>query len=266
MLEQVLMNLVINARDAMLGGGQLDIVTQKANFDPSYVRAHVDARAGEFVCLTVSDTGTGIAPEHLPRIFEPFFTTKDLGKGTGLGLATVHGIVQQHGGWVEVESELGKGTRFKVCLPASPVSPECREAELADGVLRGGTETILVVEDEAPVRELAAKFLAGRGYTVLQAGSGAEAIQIWRQHPGGIDLLFTDLVMPDRMNGWQLAETLWSDQPDLKVVFTSGYGMEVTGKEFVLQLGKNFLQKPYTPHKLATAVRDSLDGASHNKR
>jgi CheY-like chemotaxis protein len=213
----------------------------------------------------VSDTGTGIAPDYLPRIFEPFFTTKDLGKGTGLGLATVHGIVQQHGGWIEVESELGKGTTFKVCLPASPVSPDRREAEAAGSALRGGTETILVVEDEEAVRELACKFLAICGYTVLEAGSGVAALEVWRQHKGGIDLLFTDLVMPDRMNGWQLAEALWVDQPDLKVVFTSGYGMEVAGKEFMLQLGQNFLQKPYTPHKLAAAVRDCLDSASHGK-
>jgi CheY-like chemotaxis protein len=254
MIEQLLMNLVVNARDAMRSGGRLTIATRETVADRK-------APTGNCVCLSVSDTGCGIAPEHLPRIFEPFFTTKEVGKGTGLGLATVHGIVQQHGGWIDVESELGKGTTFHIYLPASPASPGQQETAAPEKAMRGGTETILIVEDEAAVRELAARFLAGLGYKILQAESGVAALEAWRQQKGAIDLLFTDLVMPDRLNGWQLAEVLMAERPGLKVLFCSGYGMEVAGKEFVLQLGKNFLPKPYTPHKLAAAVRDCLDAS-----
>jgi CheY-like chemotaxis protein len=214
------------------------------------------------MCLSVIDTGCGIPPENLRRIFEPFFTTKEVGKGTGLGLATVYGIVKQHQGWIEVESEPGKGTAFKVFLPRSVEVAEPADASPAEKAVRGGTETILVVEDEAPVRELVCDLLAGHGYQVLQAESGPKALQVWRDSKVRIDLLLTDLVMPDQMNGRELAEKLWAERPGLKVIFTSGYSADVVGKGFVLHRGLNYLQKPYQPRLLALAVRDCLDAVN----
>jgi PAS domain S-box-containing protein len=259
MMEQVLMNLAVNARDAMPKGGQLAIRISVVHIGVHDLACHPEARAGGFVCLSVTDTGCGIAPEILPRIFEPFFTTKDVGKGTGLGLATVYGIAKQHQGWIVAESELGKGTTFNVFLPLSAKPAVPADNQAMPKPVRGGTETILVVEDETPVRELTCNFLEGIGYKILPARSGVEALEVWRQRQGKIDLLLTDLVMPGRMNGWELAKTLWADRPDLKVIFTSGYGMEVVGKEFALEHGKNFLQKPYDPQQLALIVRDYLD-------
>jgi CheY-like chemotaxis protein len=227
--------------------------------DAPHLAQHPAARRGRFVCLAATDTGCGIAPEILPRIFEPFFTTKETGKGTGLGLATVYGILKQHSGWVEVDSTPGRGTTFRVYVPASEGKPEKSEEqpELVDA--RGGTETILVVEDEQPVRELVSSLLQGRGYSVLEAESGPKALDIWSAHKEKIDLLLTDMVMPERMNGWELAEILWAERPDLKVIFTSGYSNNVVGREFVMRCGKSYLQKPYHPDKLVRAVRDRLD-------
>jgi CheY-like chemotaxis protein len=205
------------------------------------------------------DTGCGIPPENLRRIFEPFFTTKEVGKGTGLGLATVYGIVKQHQGWIEVETELGIGTAFKVFLRRSVEAAEPVDEPATEKIVRGGTETILVVEDEVAVRELVCNLLAGQGYQILQAESGAKALQVWRDSKDRIDLLLTDLVMPDQINGRELAEKLWAERPRLKVIFTSGYSADVVGKDFVLSRSLNYLQKPYQPHKLALAVRDCLD-------
>jgi len=262
MIEQVLMNLAVNARDAMPKGGSLTVKVETVQVDPDHVAGCPEARPGRFVRLTVADTGCGISPEDLPRIFEPFFTTKAVGKGTGLGLATVYGIVQQHQGWIEVESQLAGGTRFRVFLPASPRSADPSEQPQRRGLVRGGRETILVVEDEAPVRELVCKFLAGYGYNVVQAESGAKALELWQGAKDRIDLLLTDLVMPDRINGRELAETLWNDRPRLKVIFTSGYSADVVGEDFFLRHGLNYLQKPYPPQKLALLVRESLDAAN----
>ncbi len=263
MIEQVLLNLAVNARDAMPGGGQLSIRISVAYVDVKYRPYHPESRSGTFVCLSVVDNGCGIAPENLRRIFEPFFTTKGVGKGTGLGLATVYGIVKQHQGWVEVQSETDKGAAFHVYLPASTgtdpdpaVAPEQKPAEQP---VRGGKETILVVEDEAPVRELVSNLLAGYGYNVLHAESGVKALDVWRQCREKVDLLLTDVVMPDRLNGRDLAEKLRAEQPRLKVIFTSGYSADVVGKDFVLQRGLHYLQKPYDPRKLAMTVRDCLD-------
>jgi len=260
MMEQVLLNLAVNARDAMPRGGQLFVRISIADVNEDHVRRHPEARAGRFACVSKTDTGTGISPENLSRIFEPFFTTKEIGKGTGLGLATVYGIVKQHQGWVEVESTVGKGTTFRIYIPF--VGEERTEAEkpTTQIVVRGGTETILLVEDERPVRELVARVLEKQGYKVLQAGAGAEAVEVWRPHKDEIHLLLTDLIMPGNMNGRELAEALWMDRPDLKVIFTSGYSADVVGKDFKIESDLNFLQKPYHPQTLALVVRRCLDG------
>jgi CheY-like chemotaxis protein len=242
-------------------GGQLVVSISTADVAAGRARSHPEARAGRFVCLTVSDTGTGIAPEHLPHIFEPFFTTKEVGKGTGLGLATVYGIVKQHQGWIEVTSEVGQGTTFSVFLPRSTEAVEVPAQAGAEPPVRGGTETILVVEDEEPVRELVCNILSGHGYATLSASSGAEALEVWRGKKDRVDLVLTDVVMPHRMSGRQLADTLCAEDPRVKIIFTSGYGAEAAGKDLVLREGVNFLQKPFEARKLATAVRDCLDAA-----
>jgi two-component system, cell cycle sensor histidine kinase and response regulator CckA len=262
MIEQVLLNLAINSRDAMPKGGVLAISISTLELDARGLAERSEARAGRFVCLNVTDTGCGIPPQHLRRIFEPFFTTKEVGKGTGLGLATVYGIVKQHQGWIEVESEVGKGTAFKVFLPRNDETPQIGDRPPAEHVIRGGTETILVVEDEALVRELACSVLTGHGYSVLQAESGAKALRVWQASKQRIDLLLTDLVMPDNLNGRELAEKLCAERPRLKVLFTSGYSADVVSKDSVLHSGLNFLPKPYHPHKLVLAVRDCLDAVN----
>ncbi len=259
MMEQILLNLAVNSRDAMPKGGLLSIRISAAEVGARQIAEHSEARAGRFVCLSVIDTGCGIKTENLRRIFEPFFTTKEVGKGTGLGLATVYGIVKQHHGWIEVSSELEKGTTFKVFLPASAEVPRNPDKAPDEKAVAGGAETILVVEDEAPVRELVCRLLSQRGYHILEAESGVRALEIWEQRKSSIDLLLTDLVMPDRMNGRELAEKLWAERPELKVIFTSGYSQDVVGKDFVLNQGLNYVQKPYHPQKLAQTVRECLD-------
>lgn len=262
MMEQVLLNLAVNSRDAMPKGGVLTIRIGLAETNQDYLVKHSEGRVGKFIVLTVGDSGCGIAPENHRRIFEPFFTTKEVGKGTGLGLATVYGIIQQHQGWIEVESEAGKGATFRIYLPSSARPAEKTESNPADQVVRGGDETILVVEDEGPVRDLVCHLLSGYGYRILQAESGAKAIEIWDSIAQEVDLVLTDLVMPDRVNGRELAEKLRLKQPNLKVIFTSGYSADVVGKEFVLQQGLNYLQKPFHPRKLARVVRDCLDAVN----
>jgi CheY-like chemotaxis protein len=196
----------------------------------------------------------------MARIFEPFFTTKEVGKGTGLGLATVYGIVKQHEGWVEVSSEVGQGTTFNVFFPASSEPVKAPPPEVApDAAVRCGHETILVVEDEPLLRDMAHLILQDCGYQVLEAGSGAEALQVWERHPGGIDLVLTDVVMPGGMSGRDLAVKLLASQPRLKIVFTSGYNVDEMNTDFFRRGGAVFLQKPYTRPKLAKAVRDCLD-------
>ncbi len=260
MIEQVIMNLAVNARDAMTNGGTLVIATERVTIADAASRRHPVARTGEFVCLSVRDTGYGIAPDNLARIFEPFFTTKEVGEGTGLGLAMVFGIVQQHDGWIEVESAVGAGTCFRILLPAVPVGlPAAGRSSVHPFAVSGGTETMLLVEDEAPVREFAVAVLRGHGYRVLQAGSGAEALDVWKWHASRIALLVTDLVMPDGLGGVELAERLRKEKPTLKIVLTSGYATEANGKEFKPPPGTHFIHKPYKPQVLAQAVRDALD-------
>jgi len=260
MVEQVLLNLAVNARDAMPRGGQLMVRIAVVDVNESHVQRHPEARMGRFVSVSKTDTGCGIAAENLSRIFEPFFTTKEVGKGTGLGLATVYGIIKQHQGWVEVDSTIGKGSTFRVFLPFVGSSEVVTEKPTTQFSIRGGNETILLVEDEKPVRELVARILEKYGYKIFQAGNGAEAVEMWNQKKQEIDLLLTDLIMPGAMNGRELAETLWREQPDLKVIFSSGYSADIVGKDFKLQSEVNFLQKPYHPQTLALTVRRCLDG------
>jgi CheY-like chemotaxis protein len=262
MLEQVLVNLAVNARDAMPKGGQLLILTETARLDAAQASAHPEARAGDFVCLSVTDTGTGIAAEHLPRLFEPFFTTKEVGKGTGLGLATVYGIVQQHEGWIEVASQPGAGATFKIFLPAiepPPATGSAAEPVKAEPV--GGTETILMVEDDEAVRSLTSRVLRKFGYLVLEAASGPQALELWRAHKEEIALVLTDMIMPEHMNGRELAEQLRAERPDLKVIFISGYSGETVGKDtaFLRRTGTDFLQKPCHSRTLLQTVRKALD-------
>jgi len=259
MMDQTLLNLTVNARDAMPKGGQIIIETLAADFDEVTAAQTVLARPGSFVCLRVSDTGSGIPPEVLPRIFEPFFTTKDVGKGTGLGLATVFGIVQQHKGWVSVYSEVGRGTTFRVYLPRQTNSSDTKFLSLLQAAIRGGSETILLVEDELPVRAVARTVLTRLGYRVLEASNGDEALAIWKQHRAEIRLLLTDLVMPGGMNGKELAAQFLQENPKLKVIYTSGYSVEVAGRDLVLEEGVNFMAKPFHTHKLAQTIRKRLD-------
>ena len=203
----------------------------------------------DFICLTVSDTGCGIDPETLPHIFEPFFTTKEVGKGTGLGLATVYGIVNQHEGWIEVDSEIGRGSTFRVFLPIAHELTPSGDRKVSQPTVRGGSETVLVVEDEIALRELVCSVLSGHGYKILQAETGVKALDVWAENKKQIDLLLTDLVMPDRLNGRELAEKLRAAKPKLKVIFTSGYSADVVGKDFVSQHGLHYLQKTLRPPK-----------------
>jgi signal transduction histidine kinase len=261
MIEQVLVNLVVNARDAMPRGGQLVIATESVRFGPGYTRNNPEAHEGNFVCLSVSDTGIGISPDHLPHIFEPFFTTKGPGKGTGLGLATVYGIVKQHQGWVEVVSQVGVGTTFKILLPALEVPLISEPAEPVETKPQGGNETILVVEDDEAVRSLTRRLLEGFGYRTWEAASGREALARWRDRADEIDLLLTDMVMPEGVTGRELAEQMRTQRPDLKVLFISGYSPDVAGKDtgFIHQNGSRFLQKPVPPRELLQTVRHCLD-------
>jgi len=259
MMEQILINLAVNSRDAMPQGGHLLLKTALAAFSHADLASKPQARPGNFVQLSVTDTGAGIAPEHLPHIFEPFFTTKGPGKGTGLGLATVFGIVQQHQGWIEIESQLKAGSTFHIYLPRweQPI-PDTTERRKA-GAVRGGNETILLVEDEFAVRQFFRRVLEGKGYRVFDAESGVLALQLWRQHPN-IDLLLTDVVMPGGLSGRELAERLRSEKPKLKVIYCSGYTDDMLGKDSVLRVNRNFLEKPFDPDKLLKRVRDYLDG------
>jgi len=259
MMEQIIMNLSVNARDAMPKGGKLSIATNAATIDDQYVQHHPEARPGQFVRLIVTDTGTGMTDETLTRIFEPFFTTKEVGKGTGLGLATVYGIVKQHSGWIETKSELGVGTTFTIFIPSTTKSFETSfERVCPRPDIKGGHETILLVEDEPVLRELARVILKDYNYEVLEASSGIEALKVWEKHAGRIDLLLTDMVMPEGMTGRELAEELKNRKPDLKVVYTSGYSSDVMGGDLGLR-DTMFLQKPYPPPLLAKTVRDCLD-------
>jgi two-component system cell cycle sensor histidine kinase/response regulator CckA len=262
MMDQVLLNLAVNARDAMPQGGQLIIETSGVEFDELAASQSAQARPGSFVCLSVSDSGCGIPPEILPKIFEPFFTTKDVGKGTGLGLATVFGIVQQHQGWINVYSELNHGTTFRIYFPRLAKNSGSKSAQPALKTMPGGDETILLVEDDPSLRLSVRRTLSQFGYRVLEAPTGVKALDVWKQNRDEIRLLLTDLVMPDGMTGKTLAQHLLQDNAKLKVIYMSGYSAEVVGKDFPLQEGVNFLSKPFQAAKLAKTVREKLDAKS----
>jgi len=267
MIDQVVLNLAINARDAMRRGGLLVVETAVAEIvaQDAALGGHAP---GSYACLRVTDTGSGISAENLPHIFEPFFTTKDVGKGTGLGLATTYGIVQQHGGWIEVDSAVGRGTTFRVFLPrlrharrpaATPVAGPAAQRSAA------GRESILVVEDEAEVRALIVEALRGFGYHVLEAASGPLALEVWREHGASIDLLITDMVMPDGMNGLELASALKRAHPGLRIIYISGYLADVSQEELLLSDGAAYLAKPFTLPALARVVRQLLDATDDRR-
>jgi PAS domain S-box-containing protein len=257
-IEQVILNLAVNARDAMQDGGRLTIETANVELDAADAGEHADAIPGPYVMLAVSDTGTGMSAEIQSHIFEPFFTTKELGKGTGLGLATVHGIVTQSGGRVLVYSEPGQGTTFKILLPRVEPAAEDATNAPAPRPVEGGRETVLVAEDDAAVREVVAKSLTNRGYTVLRAPDGQTALEMAHGLAGRVDLLLTDIVMPG-ITGRELAQTLAVEHPKLRVLFMSGYTDDAVVRRGVLEEGMPFLQKPFTSDALALKVREVLD-------
>jgi two-component system cell cycle sensor histidine kinase/response regulator CckA len=249
LIDQVLMNLVLNARDAMPAGGVLRVST-----------ASRASATGDQAVVRVADTGSGIAADCLPRIFDPFYTTKDAGKGTGLGLATAFGIVAQHGGRIDVTSRVGSGTAFEVVLPASAQQTAAPAPVVTDNSAPpGGSETILLVEDEPAVRMLTRIVLTRAGYRVIEAANGFEGRRAFDERDGAIDLLLTDVVMPDGMSGRDLADKLLKMRPELRVIFTSGYSADFAGRELSLKERQSFLEKPSTPKEILDAVRRALD-------
>jgi two-component system cell cycle sensor histidine kinase/response regulator CckA len=259
MMEQIILNLVMNSRDAMPDGGKLLISTSAVDLDAAHAAPNPDARTGHFVCLRVTDNGTGMDTATRAHIFEPFFTTKDVGKGTGLGLATVYGIVKQHQGWIEVESEPGRGATFRIFLPALARAAETVTEATPSPDTRRGAETIFVVEDEPALRDLVASLLRGYGYHVITAVSGRDALRLWREQSPRVDLLLTDMMMPDGVSGWELAKHLRALAPKLKIIYTSGYSADLFAHQVDLEEGVNFLSKPYQPRLLAQTVRNCLD-------
>ena len=257
-IEQVALNLVVNARDAMPDGGRLTIETSNVQLERDYATQHAVVDPGPYVMLTVSDSGTGMDAATKARIFEPFFTTKAQGRGTGLGLATVYGVVKQSGGYVWVYSELGHGTTFKVYLPMVQAPAEKTAPEKTVQGHEPGTETILFVEDEQSVRELVSGYLSARGYRVLDASDGQQALEIAAAHSGKIQLLITDVVMP-RLSGRELAARLAATRPDLKVLYISGYTDDSVFRHGVLQGGMDFMQKPFNLKALAAKIREVLE-------
>jgi two-component system, cell cycle sensor histidine kinase and response regulator CckA len=257
-MTQVIMNLALNARDAMPEGGLLTIETANRELDETYARAHRNVKAGSYVVVSISDTGCGMDEQTKGRMFEPFFTTKGAGKGTGLGLATVFGIVKQSGGHITAYSEVGKGTTFKVYLPAHETPTQSKIEKKLQPALPRGSETVLLVEDEEVIRNLLCRILESQGYTLLQAGNGDDALPTYEGHQGPIHLILTDVVMP-KMGGRQLYDRLRARQPDLKVLYMSGYTDDAVIRHGVLEVETNFIEKPFTYAAMATKVRAILD-------
>jgi two-component system cell cycle sensor histidine kinase/response regulator CckA len=257
-IDQVLMNLCINARDAMPEGGCLTIETGDMAFDEKYCAVHTFARPGHYTLLAVTDTGTGMDAATLDRIFEPFFTTKDTGKGTGLGLATVYGIVSQHGGFLHVYSEVGMGTTFRVYLPVTPSAERTPAGVENSRPARGGAETILIAEDHEGLRELARETLANLGYDILLASDGEEAVRVFQANRDRVDLLLLDVVLP-KMNGPEAYARISAEKEDVPVIFATGYSPEMALLHDALERGLTVLQKPYVPRELAQRVRETLD-------
>ena len=262
MIEQVIMNLAVNSRDAMPNGGRLDLTVSNITLDAAAILQHPGGRPGSFLQLETRDTGTGIEPENLPRIFEPFFTTKEAGKGTGLGLATVFGIVKLHNGWIEVSSELGHGTAFRVFFPVIPPDPVKPRTALLPAALKGGTETILIAEDEPAIRRLMQITLERYGYHVLIAANGTEAVERMVENDAKVDLLITDLVMPGGLNGSELARMLQKLHTEMNVIYVSGFTSDNASRDLNLKPGVNFLRKPFSIYALVELIRQRLDAVS----
>jgi nitrogen-specific signal transduction histidine kinase/ActR/RegA family two-component response regulator len=259
-LEQVVINLAVNARDAMPRGGPLTISAESVTIDAEYQKREPDAVIGAFVRLSVADEGSGMDETVRKKIFEPFFTTKDVGKGTGMGLAMVYGIVKQHQGWVEVESSPGVGSVFKVFLPVTDQEAQ-KTSESRTDLIRAAdvqSRTIFVVEDEAQLREMASTILKRLGHQVVVAQNGPEALSLWSQHRGKIDLLFTDMMMPGGMTGRELADRLLSEEPRLRVIYSTGYSMDLFSSGIKLVEGVNCLLKPYNATTLVRAVKKAF--------
>jgi signal transduction histidine kinase len=257
-IEQVVMNLAVNARDAMPNGGKLAITTASVTVDKNHLKNFPGLCAGDYVVITIADTGTGMSEEVKAHLFEPFFTTKPLGKGTGLGLATCFGIVKQNNGHINVQSELGKGATFKIYFPQLPLTLESSPVPIRPPAAAGGDETVLLVEDEPAVREFAVATLREKGYAVVEAVNGEEGIRLARQHDGKIDLVLTDVVMPI-MGGKEMADALRASHPGIKFLFTSGYTDDALMQHGVLRPDVKFLQKPYMTATLTRKVREVLD-------
>ena len=259
MLEQVVMNLVVNARDSMPAGGRIRLTTRSVDLDASASQRNPEASAGQFVCLSVSDTGSGMDDATAKRIFEPFFTTKEAGKGTGLGLATVYGIVKQHRGWIEVETAIGRGSTFSVYLPGRPDASGSIRQTPDDASMPGGSENLLVVEDEGSVRRGLCEIMEKLGYRIRAADNGPDAFRKWAELGGRIDLLITDIVMPGGISGIDLADRLRKRKPALKVILISGYSPEIVGHGVPQEPGIRYLQKPFSAEALARMTRELLD-------
>jgi two-component system, cell cycle sensor histidine kinase and response regulator CckA len=257
-IHQVIINLAVNARDAMPKGGKIEITATDVDLDETAVATHPDATPGRYVQLTITDTGTGMTEEVRQNIFEPFFTTKEQGKGTGLGLAMVYGIVRQNGGWMEVKSEVGRGSTFRMHLPRIDAGAAADEAKPTVANASRGVETVLVVEDQEAVRRLVKRILEAHGYHVLEAASGAEAHAVASGHAGEIDLLLTDVVMPG-MDGRTLSEQLRELRPTLRVILMSGFAEDVVARRDALASGLAYIQKPFGPEELAARIRGILD-------
>jgi CheY-like chemotaxis protein len=260
-IEQVIMNLAVNARDAMTDGGKITIKTENVRLDEEYCKTYTYARPGTFVCLSVEDTGIGMDRETIQHIFEPFFTTKETGKGTGLGLSVVYGIIKQHEGWINVYSEPGQGTTFKIYLPASPVKHEDEKKEkISLEGLQGNGERILLVEDEEPVRNLVARAMSKNGYVVTVARNAEEAMDIFEKEGRNFHLVFTDVVLPNK-SGLQLIDHLLSRKPELPVLLSSGYTDQKSQWSIIQKRKYRFLQKPYTIPDLLKIIREILEQA-----
>jgi CheY-like chemotaxis protein len=256
-MEQVLMNLATNARDAMPAGGTLTIEAKAADIDEEYVRHHIFSKAGTHAVLTVSDTGAGMDEKTRQKIFEPFFTTKEIGKGTGLGLSIVYGIIKQHDGHINVYSEQGIGTTFKIYLPLIKAFAE--EAKpVATIAPAHGTEGVLLAEDDPDVRRLIREALIKHGYTVIEAVDGEEAVRVFLENRDKIDILVFDMIMP-KMKGAEAYEEIVKIRPEIKVIFMSGYTEEIIYREGVLERGSNFISKPVSPHEILIKIREVLD-------
>ncbi len=259
-IEQIVLNLVVNARDAMPKGGKVTVSTSAATVEMSDCQLNPEARIGDFLRLSVTDTGVGMDQATRNRIFEPFFTTKEVNKGTGMGLATVYGLAKQHDGWIDVVTAVGQGSTFNVYLPASRSVVEPAEAVVPLPGKPGRAHTILIVEDDEAVRGLVKEVLVHHNYSVLEAEHAAAAMVIWKEHAPRIELLLSDIVMPGDMNGMELAQKLLADRPELKVIYTSGYSADLFGSDIRLQDGINYLPKPYLSSKLTNIIRNALEG------